>query len=58
MANFDRIDVSEEININKTSASKEFHICHNWYFLNKGFKFQPYLCNRCHGLLMMSITII
>ena len=40
--------------INKTSKSKEYDICHHWYFLNKGFKFQLYVCNRCHGLLMMS----
>ena len=29
---FDRIDVSEGIDINKTSASKECDICHYWYF--------------------------
>ena len=29
----------------------------NEYFLNKGFKFQPYVCYRCHDLLMMSIII-
>ena len=27
-------------------------------FLNKGFKFQRYVCNRCHDLLMMSINLI
>ena len=26
-------------------------------FLNKGFKFQSYVCNRCHDLLMMSMNI-
>ena len=25
-------------------------------FLNKGFNFQPYLCNRFHDLLMMSMN--
>ena len=28
MLYFDRIDVSEEIDVNKTSASKECDICH------------------------------
>ena len=28
MLYYDRIDVSEEIDLNKTSASKEFDICH------------------------------
>ena len=32
-------------------------ICHYWYFLNKGFKFQPNICNRCHDLLMMSMNL-
>ena len=57
MLYFDRIDVSEGIDVNKTSASKECDICHYWYFLNYSFKFQPNVCNRCHDLLMMSMNI-
>ena len=34
MSDYDRIYVSEGIDINKTSASKESGICHYWYFLN------------------------
>ena len=41
MLYYDRIDVSEGIDVDKTSASKECDICHYWYFLNYGFKFQP-----------------
>ena len=41
----------------KTSASKDYDICHYWYFLNYSFKFQPNVCNRCHDLLMMSINL-
>ena len=37
----DRIDVSEDADVNKTSESKDFNVCHYWYFINKGFKFQP-----------------
>ena len=55
MIYYDRIDVSEGIDVNKVSESKEYDICHYWYFLNKVFKFQPNVCNRCHDLLMMSI---
>ena len=54
---FDIIDVSEEIDVNKRSASKECDTCHYWYFLNKGFMFQPYVCNRCHDSLMMSMNL-
>ena len=57
MLYYDRIDVSEGIDVNKTSASKECDICHYWYFINYSFKFQPNVCNRCHGLLMMSINL-
>ena len=46
---YDRIDISEEININKTNASEECDICHYWYFLDKNFKYEPYICNDCHN---------
>ena len=32
MLYYNRINVSEGIDINKTSASKECDICHYWYF--------------------------
>ena len=57
MIYYDRIDVSEGIDINKTSKSKECDVCHYWYFLNKGFKLQPNACNRCHDLLVMSMSL-
>ena len=57
MLYYDRIDVSEGIDVNKTSASKECDVCHYWYFLNYSFKFQPNVCNRCHDLLMMSMNL-
>ena len=52
MLYYDRIDVSEGIDINKTSASKECDICHYWYFLNYTFNFNPSVCNRCHDVMM------
>ena len=56
MLYFDRIDISEGIDINKTSASKECDICYYWYFL-EGFKFQAHFCNRCHDVLMMTVNL-
>ena len=50
MLEYYRIDISEGIDINKTNASKECYICHYWYFKDIGFKYEPYLCNGCHGL--------
>ena len=42
MLEYGRIDVLEGIDVNKTNASKECDIYHYWYFLGKGFKFEPY----------------
>ena len=46
MLEFDKIDISERIDINKTSASKKCDICYYWYFLDKNFNYKPYLYNR------------
>ena len=50
---YERIDVSKGIDINKSNKSKEFILCHYWYFKDIGYKFQPYACNRYHDLSMM-----
>ena len=55
MLYYDRTEVSNKIDVNKASASKEYDVCHYWYFLNISFKFQPNVCNRCHDLLMVSL---
>ena len=57
MLYFDRIDLSEGVDINKTSASKKCDICHYWYLLSFRFKLQPNVCNRCHDLLMTSMNL-
>ena len=50
MMYYDRIDFSKGIDINKTSASKDYNVYHYCYYLNYSFKFQPNVCNRCHSL--------
>ena len=57
MLYFDSIDVSEGTDVNKSRVSKECDVSHYWYFLNKGFKFQPNVCNRCHVLLTISVNL-
>ena len=57
MIYYDRIDIPEGIDVNKTSESKECDIWHYWYFLNKGFKFQTYVSNKCHDSLMISMNL-
>ena len=51
MLEYDRIDISEGIDVNKTNLSKECDICHYWYFKDIGFKYESYLCNGCHDLM-------
>ena len=53
-----RIDVSEAVDVNRTSASKYCIICHYCYFLDKGFRFQPTVCNVCHDYFRNFITIL
>ena len=54
---FNRIDISEGIDVDQTSASKECDNCHYRYFLKFSFKFHTNVCNRCHDLLMMSMKL-
>ena len=56
MLEYDRIDISAGININKTKASKECEICHYWYFLDKNFNYGPYLCNGCHDVMQKAMN--
>ena len=57
MQQYERIDISEEIDINKTGASKECMICYYWYSKDIGFKFEPHVCNGCHDILMMAYEL-
>ena len=53
---YDRIDISAEIDVAKSNNSKESLFCHYWHFIH-GFKFQKFVCNGCHALLMLCINI-
>ena len=46
-----KIDASEGIDVNKTSALKECELCHYWFFKDVGFEFEEHVCNGCHNLL-------
>ena len=55
MLEYNRIDISERIDINKTNKSKQCKICHYWYFKDIHFKHESHLCNGCHGLLQKAV---
>ena len=56
MLEYDRINISEEIDVNKTSESKECDICHYWYFKHIDFKYESYLCNGYHDLMQKAMS--
>ena len=56
MLECDRIDISEGIDMGKTSKSRECDICHYWYFLDKNFNYEKYLCNECHDLMQKAMN--
>ena len=57
MLQYKKISISEGIDTNKTSASKECELCHYQYFKDVGYKFQPYVCNGCHAVSMMAYEL-
>ena len=57
MLQYQEIDVSEGIDINKTSVSKGCQLCHCWFFKDIGFKFEEHVCNKYHDLLTMAYSL-
>ena len=57
MLEYERIHVLEGIDANKSpDKSKECDICHYWYFFDKNFNHEPYLCNGCHYMMMKAVS--
>ena len=50
-------NISERIEVNKTSASKERDLCHYCFFKDAAFKFEEHVCNGCHDLLTMTYSV-
>ena len=57
MLRYQKIDISEGIDVNKTSASKECELCHCWIFKDIGFKLEEHVCNKCHDLLIIPYSL-
>ena len=43
MLQYEKNDVSEGIDVNKTNASKKWELCHYWFFKNIGLKFEEHI---------------
>ena len=51
MLEYDRIDISEGIDINKCEqTSARCSLCNFYYFLDKKFSYGPFLCNGCYDM--------
>ena len=57
MLRYQKIDISEEIDINKTSILKECELCQYWFFKDIGFKFEGHVCNKCHDVLITAYEL-
>ena len=53
MLQYERIDISKEIDFDITNKSVECMVCHYWYLKDISFKYQPYSCNGCRDFSMI-----
>ena len=56
MLEYNRIDISEGIDVNKANLSKGCELYHYWYFKDIGFKYEKYLCNGCHDFMQKAMS--
>ena len=58
MLEYERIDISEGIDINKwKETSRECSLCKFYYFLDKNFKYGRYLCDGCYDMSMTAVSM-
>ena len=54
MLKYDKTDISEGIDINKTNKSNKCKFFYYWYFLNKNFSYGPFTCDICYDMAQRS----
>ena len=58
MLEYNRIDLSEGIDIKKCNeTSRQCSLCKFYYFLNKNFNYQTYLCDGCHDISIKATSM-
>ena len=58
MLEYNRIDIFEGIDIKKCKeTSRECSLCKFYYFLDKNFKYGPYLCDGCYDMSMKAVSM-
>ena len=51
MLKYDKIDITEGIDVDKANKSRECMFCHYWYYLNKNFSYGPFTCDGCYNIV-------
>ena len=51
MLEYERIDISDGIDVGMTNKSKECMLCHYYHFLEKKFSYGQYLCDSCYNTI-------
>ena len=58
MLEYDRIDISEGIDINKCKeTSARCSLCNFYYFVDENFSCRPFLCNGCYDISFKAVSI-
>ena len=58
MLEYDRIDISEGIDGNKNKyMSRKCSLCNFYYFLDKTFRYGPFLCNGCYDMPLKAVSM-
>ena len=48
---YEKINISDGIDVDMSDKSKECMLCHYRYFLDKNFSYGPYLCDGCYNMM-------
>ena len=56
MLEYEIIDISERIDVDRTNTSKECKIFHYLYFKDIGYKYESHFCNGCYGLMQKAVS--
>ena len=54
MLKYDKIDITDCFDFDKTNKSRECMFCHYWYYLNKNFSYDPFTCDGFYDIVQTS----
>ena len=50
MLAYERINISDGLDVNESDKSKKCMLCHHRYFLDRNFSYWPYLCDGYYNM--------